>query len=76
MSLKSFFSLSRMCFDVLSIKRQRHRKQRESGSSSQIYCTGYWQRQQEEGVGRSWRGGEKERGTDDTVYPTEGEAET
>lgn len=29
MSLKSFFSLSRMCFDVLSIKRQRHRKQGE-----------------------------------------------
>jgi len=29
MFIKSFSSLSRVCFDVLSMKRQRHRKQIE-----------------------------------------------
>lgn len=40
MSLKSFFSPSRMCFDVLSIKRQRHRKHRELAAKSTVRGTG------------------------------------
>lgn len=74
MSLKSFFSLSRMCFDVLSIKRQRHRKRREW--VSQIYCTGVLAAATGRGGGKKLERRREGEGTDDTVYPTEGETET
>lgn len=45
------------CFIYKATKAQKAQR-----ASSQIYCTRHWQQQQEEGVGRSWRGGEKERG--------------
>lgn len=64
MSPKSFFSLSRMCFDVLSIKRQRRRMQREPILQPNLLYVAL--------AAATGRGGVRRRdgeGTDDTVYP-------
>lgn len=55
-----FFSLSRMCFDVLSIKRQRHRKQRARLAAKSTVLAATAGR-----GGGKWREGE---GRCDTVY--------
>lgn len=58
MSLKSFFSLSRMCFDVLSINRQKALKADRAGLAAK--STEDRQQRQEEGVERGLRGEEKD----------------